>query len=427
MKKLFSFISVAMLGMSLLASCAESDNSAEIEEEEETTEFTVTYEDPDYYTRFKGKGISINVYNWGDYISAGADEGTIDVNGEFEKLTGIKVNYTNFATNEELYAKLKGGAASYDVIIPSDYMIERMISEGLLQKLDFNNIPNYKYIADRYKNLPYDPENAYSVPYAAGMVGIIYNTKMVEGTPDSWSIMWDENYSGKILQFRNSRDAFLTAQVLIADQKGVELDTYVNTNDTALLDEAAAKLEEQRPLVQSYVMDEIFNKMKNGSAAVAPYYTGDYLSMKDVNDDLSIVYPKEGTNLFVDAACIPTCARNKEAAELYINFLLEPDVALEIAEFLYYQTPHTAVLENDEYSLKDNKEIYPDNMDEIKTVTYRHQSSETLDYVGKLWDDVRQSGNNYTTIFICFAVAIVVIVVAVIVSKQQKKKRNNYD
>lgn len=374
----------------------------------------------------KYEGTTINVYNWGEYIPDGA-EGSFDLNKAFTELTGIEVNYAMYDDNETMYSKISNGGVSFDVVIPSDYMIERMISEGLLQKLDFNNIPNYKYIADRYKNLPYDPENAYSVPYAAGMVGIIYNTKMVEGTPDSWSIMWDENYSGKILQFRNSRDAFLTAQVLIADQKGVELDTYVNTNDTALLDEAAAKLEEQRPLVQSYVMDEVYNKMESGEAAVAAYYTGDYLSMKDVNNDLSIVYPKEGTNLFVDAACIPTCARNKEAAELYINFLLEPDVALEIAEFLYYQTPHTAVLENDEYSLKDNKEIYPDNMDEIKTVTYRHQSSETLDYVGKLWDDVRQSGNNYTTIFICFAVAIVVIVVAVIVSKQQKKKRNNYD
>lgn len=374
----------------------------------------------------KYEGATINVYNWGEYIPDGT-EGSFDLNKAFEELTGITVNYATFDDNETMYSKISNGGVSFDVIIPSDYMIERMISENLLHKLDFNNIPNYKYIADRYKNLAYDPQNEYSVPYAAGMVGIIYNTKMVEGTPDSWSIMWDDKYEGKILQFRNSRDAFLTAQLLLADEKGVDLDTYVNTNDTALLDEAAAKLETQKPLIQSYVMDEVYNKMESGEAAIAAYYTGDYLSMKDVNDDLSIIYPKEGTNLFVDAACIPTCARNKEAAELYINFLLEPDVALEIAEFLYYQTPHTSVLENDEYSLKDNKEIYPDNMDEIKTVTYRHQSNETLDYVGKLWDDVRQSGNNYTAIFICLAAVVAVVVVAIVVSKQRKKKRENYD
>lgn len=374
----------------------------------------------------KYEGATINVYNWGEYIPDGT-EGSFDLNKAFEELTGITVNYATFDDNETMYSKISNGGVSFDVIIPSDYMIERMISENLLHKLDFNNIPNYKYIADRYKNLAYDPQNEYSVPYAAGMVGIIYNTKMVEGTPDSWSIMWDDKYEGKILQFRNSRDAFLTAQLLLADEKGVDLDTYVNTNDTALLDEAAAKLETQKPLIQSYVMDEVYNKMESGEAAIAAYYTGDYLSMKDVNDDLSIIYPKEGTNLFVDAACIPTCARNKDAAELYINFLLEPDVALEIAEFLYYQTPHTSVLENDEYSLKDNKEIYPDNMDEIKTVTYRHQSNETLDYVGKLWDDVRQSGNNYTVIFICLAAVVAVVVVAIVVSKQRKKKRENYD
>lgn len=374
----------------------------------------------------KYEGATINVYNWGEYIPDGT-EGSFDLNKAFEELTGITVNYATFDDNETMYSKISNGGVSFDVIIPSDYMIERMISENLLHKLDFNNIPNYKYIADRYKNLAYDPQNEYSVPYAAGMVGIIYNTKMVEGTPDSWSIMWDDKYEGKILQFRNSRDAFLTAQLLLADEKGVDLDTYVNTNDTALLDEAAAKLETQKPLIQSYVMDEVYNKMESGEAAIAAYYTGDYLSMKDVNDDLSIIYPKEGTNLFVDAACIPTCARNKDAAELYINFLLEPDVALEIAEFLYYQTPHTSVLENDEYSLKDNKEIYPDNMDEIKTVTYRHQSNETLDYVGKLWDDVRQSGNNYTAIFVCLAAVVAVIVVAIVVSKQRKKKRENYD
>ena len=208
-----------------------------------------------------------------------------------------------FDSNEDLYSKLKSGGVSYDVIIPSDYMIERMIKEGMLQKLDFDNIPNYSYIADDYKNLYFDENNEYSVPYTGGMVGLIYNTTMVTETPDSWSIMWDEKYSGQILTFNNSRDAFGVAQYLLGQS--------VNTTNPDDWRAAADKLIEQKPLIQSYVMDEVFIKMEDGEAAIAPYYGGDYLTMADVNPDLAFVYPKEGTNIFVDSMCIRRTPKTK--------------------------------------------------------------------------------------------------------------------
>lgn len=322
----------------MLASCADSENS-EDEEEEETYQQTLTISDPDYYTRFKGKGLSINVYNWGEYISTGADEGTLDVNAEFEKLTGIKVNYTNFATNEELYAKLKGGGAAYDIIIPSDYMISKMIDEDMIQPLDFENIPNFEYIMDNFRNQDYDPENAYSVPYTWGTVGIIYDTTMVDIPPEEidWDLLWNEDYADQILMFDNPRDAFAIAEIM----EGFSL----NTEDFDELEQAAMKLRRQKKIVQGYVMDEVFDKMGAGDALIAPYYAGDALTIMEDNEDLDFVVPKSGTNLFIDAMCIPTAARQKEAAEMYINFMCEPDIAYSNIDFICYSTPHKAAYE----------------------------------------------------------------------------------
>ena len=298
----------------------------------------------------KLKGTEINVYNWGEYISDGAED-TLDVNKEFEKETGIKVNYTTYDSNENMYNKIKGGGANYDIIIPSDYMIERMVDEDLLEKINFDNIPNYKNIMPKYKNLYFDPKNEYSVPYNVGMVGLVYNTKMVEGTPDSWSIMWDEKYKGQVLMFNNSRDAFGIAQFLL----GID----VNTTSEQDWKKAYQKLKEQKPVVQSYVMDDVFNKMEGGEAAIAAYYAGDCIGMAENNPDLAFVYPKEGTNIFVDSICIPKGCQNKDAAELYINFLLRGDIALANAECLCYATPNQAVLDNEDYSLRDNEMLYP--------------------------------------------------------------------
>ena len=320
----------------------------------------------------------INVYNWGEYVSDGS-EGRLDVIKEFEKLTGIKVNYNTFDSNEDLYSKLKSGGISYDVIIPSDYMIERMIKEDMLQTINLDNIPNYKYVDEKYKNLFFDPDNQYSVAYTGGMVGLIYNTKMVDETPVSWSIMWDKKYDGQILNFNNPRDAFGIAQYLLGYS--------VNTTDKIQWENAAEKLIEQKPLIQSYVMDEVFNKMEMGEAAIAPYYAGDYLAMYANNSDLAFVYPQEGTNIFVDAMCVPKNAKNKEAAELFINFMCDPEIALANANYLGYLCPITEVVNDDRYEYKNSEVLYPSTP--VDTEFFHNLDQGTLDLLSSLWEKVK--------------------------------------
>lgn len=363
------------------------------------------------------KGTEINVYNWGEYIADGSDD-TMDVNAQFEKETGIKVNYTTFDSNENMYNKLKSGGANYDIVIPSDYMIARLIEEGLVQKIDFSNIPNYSNIMDKYKGLYFDPNDEYSVPYNVGMVGVIYNTKMVEGEPDSWALMWDEKYSGQILNFNNPRDAFAIAQWRL----GIDL----NTTDPDDWDKAFELLKEEKPLIQSYVMDEVFNKMESGEAAIAPYYAGDFLTMYDNNEDLAFFYPKEGTNIFVDSICIPSSSQNKEAAELYINFLLREDVALENAEYLCYATPNKAVYENEDYSLRDSQILYPDAENEPKTEYFHNLDYDTQLTMTALWDNLKIDGNENTSIYIGLISFAVIVIAAVIIAAVRKKRRASY-
>lgn len=332
----------------------------------------------------KYAGTELNVFNWGEYISDGSD-GSLDVNKEFEKLTGIKVNYQEFDSNEAMYGKLSSEAVSYDIIIPSDYMIDRLVSEGKLAELDFSMIDNYEYIADEYKNLPFDPENKYSVPYNVGMVGLIYNTTMVEGTPDSWEIMWDEKYAGDILTFNNPRDAFAIVQFLL----GMD----VNSTDEADWRAAADKLIEQNSVLQGRVMDAVFNKMEGGNAAMAPYYAGDFLSMQENNPDLAFVYPKEGTNIFVDSVCVPKNCRNYEAAMLYINFLLEPEVALANAEYICYASPNTSVINNPEYTYAGNEILYPSEENMPAVQYFEDIDPNTRKLYNDLWEEVVKAGS----------------------------------
>lgn len=364
----------------------------------------------------KLRGTEINVYNWGEYISDGA-EGSLDVNKQFEQETGIKVNYTTYDSNENMYNKIKGGGANYDIVIPSDYMIERLINENLLEKLDFDNIPNYKNIMSKYKNLYYDPNNEYSVPYSVCMVGLVYNTKMVDETPDSWEIMWNEKYKGQILMFNNSRDAFGIAQFLL----GID----VNTTEKTDWDRAYEKITKQKPLVQSYVMDEVFNKMESGEAAIAAYYAGDCISMAENNPDLDFVYPKEGTNIFVDAACIPKGCQNKEGAEAYINFLLRGDIALANAECICYATPNQAVLDNEDYSLRDNKKLYPDEEDYPPTEYFHNLDADTLELMTSLWDYLKIEGNNDTSVYVGLISFVAIVAAYAIFRTVRKKKRES--
>ncbi len=372
------------------------------------------YENEEWY---KGsEGTTINVFNWGEYISDSYEDGLINVNSEFQKLTGIKVNYVTYESNEDMYPKIKNGGASYDIIIPSDYMIERLISENLLLEIDVNSLPNYKYISGEYKDMYYDPENAFSVPYNVGMVGLIYNTEMVEEPLTSWTDMWDERYKGKILMIDNPRDAFAIPQKIL----GYSL----NSTDEKELSDVAQMLIEQKPLLQGYVMDEVFNKMESGEAAMVPYYVGDYVLMKEVNPDLAFVYPKEGVNVFVDAICIPKCAQNYEAAVKYINFLLDPTVAYSNAVYIGYATPNTAVLEMEEYAdYRNNEYLYPSKENMPKTEYFHNLPQESLLMLSELWNEIRLHGSDNTHIYIGFAVVAAVVVIFAVRKAYIKKKR----
>lgn len=360
-------------------------------------------------------GTTINVFNWGEYISDGS-EGSVNVNAKFKEKYGITVNYTNYESNENLYNKLVGGGANYDVIIPSDYMIDRLVQENMLLPLDFSNIPNYSYIIEKYKNLYFDPENKYSVPYTIGMVGLIYNTKMVDETLVSWNDMWNEKYSGKILMFNNPRDAFAIAQFILSQD--------VNSKNEDDWKAAAQLLKKQKPLVSQYVMDEIFNKMEGGDAAIAPYYAGDYLSMVEINPDLAFVYPIEGTNFFVDSMCIPKGADNKEAAELYINFMLETEIAVANSNFICYASPNKTVLESDDYELKGNKILYPSDTGEYKTQMFTKLDAETQKLMSDLWDELKIEGNKSYDVYIGLAAALLVIAAYIVYTVIKKKRRS---
>lgn len=359
------------------------------------------------------KGTTLNVYNWGEYISDGED-GTLDVNAEFEKIYGIKVNYTNFESNENMYNKLKGGGASYDVVIPSEYMIARLVDEDMLEELDFSNIPNYKYVLDKFKGLYYDPDEKYSVPYTVGYTGLIYNTSLVDEEPDSWGIMWDEKYSGSILMFNNPRDGFAIAQFYLGQD--------VNNTKEEDWDEALAVLKAQNPLVSSYVMDEVFDKMIGGDAAIAPYYVGDYLSMVEDNPDLAFVYPKEGVNYFIDAMCIPKGAQNKEAAELYINYMLSEEAGVANANYICYASPNKLVLESDDYELKDDPLLYPEE-GTVKSQIFENLEPEMLEYMTKLWNELKVEGNTVSDAYIGLTVSAVIVIVYAVFKTVKKKKR----
>ena len=369
------------------------------------------------YGQFYGKEITINVANWGEYMSVNDDEIT-DVNEVFEALSGITVNYKSYASNETLYSKLLSGGANYDIVIPSDYMISKMISEGMLEKLNFDNIPNIKNIMPSFINPQYDPTNEYSVPYLWGMVAIIYNTTMVDGEIDSWAALWDEKYAGDILMFNNPRDAFGIAQAYL----GYSL----NTENTDELDRCAAILRDQKEIVQGYVMDEIFDKMEGGSAAIAPYYVGDAVTMCEDNPDLEFVIPKEGTNWFVDAICIPTTAdkENKAATEAYINFLCEPEIALANCDYVGYSTPNSGAYELLDDEAKADERRYPsDEFLAEHTEVFINLSPEANAYMQELWTQLKVDNSNVWFVPI-FLVCLVAATIFVNVWRARKKKRD---
>ena len=329
------------------------------------------------------KKTTLYVYNWGQYISEG-DDGSLDVIAAFEEAyPNIRVQYSTYDSNEIMYSKLANGGITVDVIIPSDYMIGRMVQEGMLEELNFDNIPNYQYIDDAFKNTSYDPENKYSVPYTWGTVGIIYNTKYVdEADVTGWELLWNEKYAGKILMFDNSRDAFGIAEYLLGYD--------VNTTDETELQDCAAKPAEQKPVVQQYVMAQIFDAMENEEAWIAPYYAGDYLTMVEENPDLAFYRTTaQGYNMFIDAMCIPTCCQEKKAAETFINFLCSPEISSANMEFLGYSVPSTAAKELMDPEVAGSEVAYPD-ADTLTTGTsFNFLPEETSRYMESLFMEVR--------------------------------------
>lgn len=358
---------------------------------------------------------TVTVYNWGQYISDGSD-GYIDVNKAFTEATGIKVNYVTFDSNETLYSKLKAGGESIDVIIPSDYMIARLIEEDMLLELDFNNIPNYQYIDEAYRNTTFDPDNLYSVPYTWGTVGVIYNEKYVdEADIGSWDLLWNEKYAKKILMFNNPRDAFAVTESLL----GYSL----NTENEDELRACMYKLVEQKPVVQQYVMDQIYDKMIREEAWIAPYYAGDYLMMEVDNPDLKFYYPEEGFNLFIDAMCIPTCSTNKTAAEAYINFLCSPEISGQNLEYLGYSAPSTAAKEYMDEEVASNEIAYPSEETLAGGSAFINLSTETNHLMDSLWLEAKTEGNTEYAPIIGLSTLVVVAIVALTYRQIKTRRR----
>ena len=343
-----------------------------------------------------GETLTLKIYNWGEYISEGA-EGSYYTIREFEKWykaeygQKVRVIYDTYTSNEDMYSKLSAGAVSYDIAFPSDYMIERMIKEDMLEKIDFSNITNYSNIDSSFRGLYYDPQDQYSVPYTYGIVGVIYNANTVdEADADGWDILWNPKYSGNILQFNNSRDAFGTAMY--------KLGLDVNSTDKSDWDKAAEELKTQYPMVYSYVMDEIYNIMESGEASVGAYYAGDYFTMLDAQSDdvdLRFYYP-EPTNYYVDAMVILKGTQNKELAELFINFMLDRDAAVANAEYTYYASPNKVVYTDEEYLEELGDEtieiLYPpigNFAEQYNKYAYRNMSPDMLDYINALWEKIK--------------------------------------
>ena len=402
MKKFFSIMFSVIIALSVFAIPVNANDEI------------FSQETIEYYKNLGLQGTILNVYNWGEYI----DDEEIDVVSQFERLTGCDVNYTTFESNENMYSKLSGGGVSYDIIIPSDYMVERLISEDMLLPLDYNNIPNYDKYFDsvKYGHLVENGISDYAVIYNVGTTILIYNKNFVKEEPTSWKVLWDEQYAGKVLMFNNPRDSFAIAQFILGQS--------INTTEKAEWDAAADLLMEQRKLVKpEYVMDEVFIKMESGEYAFATYYAGDYELMVENNPDLGFAFPEEGVNTFYDAMCIPSASQNKKGAEAFINFMMEPEIALANAEYIYYATPNKAVLENPDYSLADSDAVYPETLENAQE--FHNLPTDTLQYMNSLWMKVKGE-NDAQGLYIGFFSVIAVVVVIIIAHIIKKKKMEKY-
>lgn len=352
MKKLIALLLTCVLSASVLTGCGNADKYP------------------------NGK---VYVYNWGEYI----DPETIEM---FEKETGIQVVYDEFDTNETMYPKVEAGTSRYDVVCPSDYMIQKMVDNDLLAELNWDNLPNAKAnIGEQYyeQSLAFDPGNKYSVPYCWGTVGILYNTKMVDGPVDSWSILWNEKYADSILMQDSVRDLFMVALA--------SLGYSLNSTDEAELQEAKELLIAQKPLVQAYVIDQVRDKMIGNEAALGVIYSGEAIYTQRENPDLAYVIPKEGTNVWIDSWVIPKNCQNKENAEKFIDFMCRDDIALMNFDFITYSTPNTAARELiEDEDIKNSDIAFPDlSLYKLETYSYLGEEADTL--YNELWKEIKSN------------------------------------
>lgn len=315
----------------------------------------------------------VNLYNWGDYIDK-------DLLRKFEQETGIGIIYSNYNTNEDMYVKLKSGGTNYDVVIPSDYMIERLIKEDMLRKINWDNIPNRKYLDPEYLYHDYDPQQEYSMPFFWGTLGIIYNRTLVDDVVDSWGILWDEKYHREIIMLDSSRDSLGIALKYLGYS--------MNSLDIDQLEEARDLLAQQYPLVYAYLVDQTRDIMINGEAALAVIYSGDAMDAISNNEDLDYIIPKEGSNLWFDAMVIPATAKNPENAEAFINFMLEPENAAQNSEYIYYSIPSSEARALLDEELRDSEVAYPPK-EILSGLEVFHDPGAYIKIYDDLWQDVK--------------------------------------
>lgn len=430
--------------------------------------------------------IVLNVFNWGEYISDGEgfweytdENGEVteipyaDINAAFEEYYAekhpgkkVRVNYTTYASNEEMYAKMTTSDASFDIIIPSDYLIPKLINEGLIRPLNLDNIPNYANIGEDYiaKDVAYVEENGkkvyYSATYTFCKVGIIYNKTLLEKAFDDfsqeefesegWGVLWNEKYKDLgILQFNNSRDAFATAQFRLMQQDNYTgNESYINASiksGTEIYDRSLEMLKEQQPLIQKYVMDEVFNKMETGNACIATYYAGDYFTMVGNCEDyeLCMFYPEEGSNSFLDAMCVPTSSKNPEAAEEYINFMLSTDedptknIAAINAESICYGTPNVKVQQDKTYQYFLENELhetaydllYGEGVFNFEKEGFICLDDETQNYLNECWDSlkIQDEGNGIALPIICLIIISAFAALFIYLGVTKRKRAKYWD
>ena len=347
LKKLIAVTCTFVMAASLLTGCGGSKKSSEV----------------------------LNIYNVGDYIDP-------DLVQQFTEETGIEVVYETYDTNEAMYQKLKSGSSKYDLIFPSDYMVDKLIQEDMLQKIDYNNIPNYSQIMDSFKNPIYDPTDEYSVPYLWGTFGIIYNTKTVDKEDTkSWDILWNKKYAGKILLLDSVRDTM-----------GISLKRLgysMNTDNQAEIDKAKQELIKELDVVQAYVNDDGKDRIVAEDAEIGIVYSGDALVMMDENPDLDYAIPEEGTNKWVDVMCIPTCAENKDYAEKFINFMLDPEPAKQNIDYIEYSTPNQGVYDILDEEMKNSPVAYPSQKVLDKTEVFLNLSDDVMKMYDDAWTEIK--------------------------------------